>query len=134
MKNLIIIVSILSFFITMPIVFEKKPLEKEENIEIAFKNGNSAQLAKHFNSNVKLELPNRNKIYSSRQAELILADFFSKNTPKDYTFQSERESISGKNVFGKLETANQTFRVVYSISDNSDELIINSLKLEKETP
>ena len=43
----------------------------------ALRSGNSSELAKYFDDNVELTIPDKSDNYSKAQAQLIVKDFFS---------------------------------------------------------
>ena len=60
-------------------------LDVFENISSAIRTGDSKQLSRFFNTSVDLTILNKEEVYSKAQAEQIIKDFFSKNTPKSFT-------------------------------------------------
>jgi hypothetical protein len=91
---------------------EKKMLPPE--IKKALLEGNSKLLAEHFNQSVELLIKNKEDVYSKAQAELILKDFFKKNTPNNFIIEAEGESNGIKYVIGNLKTRSGKFKVYLS--------------------
>lgn len=125
-KTLIII----CFFITP--LFSIADIYAE--ISTAIRSGNSKQLAAYFNTNVDLAILSQEEVYSKAQAEMILKDFFSKNTPKSFTIMHKGTSKEGAMYgIGKLTTtAGINYRIYFFIKQTSGKNYIQELRFEKE--
>jgi hypothetical protein len=107
--------------------------QTEENITAALKTGNSKEIAKYFGANVNLKILNQEDIYSKNQAELILKDFFTKNTIKNYIPKHNGTSKNGAQyTIGVLSTNNGNFRVYYFLKKNTDGIQIQEFRIEVE--
>ena len=51
-----------------------------DNIGNAIKSGSSKEVAKFFDSSVEITIQDKESVYSKVQAEMVLKDFFSKNS------------------------------------------------------
>src|ERR1051325_2245072 len=56
-----------------------------DTISSAIRSGDAKQLSHYFNNSVDLTILNQEEVYSKAQAEQIIKDFFSKNTPKSFS-------------------------------------------------
>ena len=102
-------------------------------IEVALRAGNAKELAKLFNSNIDLNIPGNEGVYSKAQAELILKDFFSKYPPKSYTTLHKGTSSDGAMyTIGNLVTGKGTFRAYFYIKKNADKYYIHEFSLNVE--
>jgi hypothetical protein len=107
--------------------------QTEENITAALKTGNSKEIAKYFGANVNLKILNQEDIYSKNQAELILKDFFTKNTVKNYIPKHNGTSKNGAQyTIGVLSTNNGNFRVYYFLKKNNEGIQIQEFRIEVE--
>jgi hypothetical protein len=107
--------------------------QSEENIAAALKTGNSKEIAKYFGANVNIKILNQEDIYSKNQAELILKDFFTKNTIKNYLPKHNGTSKNGAQyTIGVLNTNNGNFRVYYFLKKNTDGIQIQEFRIELE--
>src|SRR5690606_19666592 len=85
-----------------------------DDIASCVRGGNTKELSKYFSSTVSMTLLNDEGIYSRVQAEIILRDFFSKNTPMGVKISHRLDSNPNfRYVVLNLETAKDTFRVSY---------------------
>jgi len=84
-----------------------------EGISLAFKAGNSVELAKYFNSNIELVVLQNEDLYSKIQAERILRDFFKTYPPKKFSILHYGGKEDSKYSIAELVTDNTTFRVYF---------------------
>ena len=103
-----------------------------EGISLAFKAGNSMELAKYFNSNIELVVIQQEDIYSKIQAERILRDFFKNFPPKKFTILHYGGKKDSKYTISELITDNTTFRVYFLLKIREGKLLIYQLRIEKE--
>lgn len=102
-----------------------------DEINGAFKSGNTAVFSKYFNTNVDFNLPNSEGLYSKSQAEQILKDFFSKNPPRSFTVIHQGESKDGAlYVMGTLVTPTATYRTYCYFKKSGDSYLIKELRIE----
>ena len=103
------------------------------NIELALRAGNAKELAKLFSSNIDLNIPGNEGVYSKAQAELILKDFFSKYPPKSYaTLHKGTSSDGAMYTIGNLVTSKGTFRAYFYIKKTADKYYIHEFSLNVE--
>ncbi len=103
-----------------------------DQIVLAISNGNSDDLAEHFNRNIELKLLNKSSIYSRYQAKIVIKNFFLKNVPKEFKVIYKYESEEMIQIYGKLTTtAETTYTVNVYISKIGDQLYITRFKIEK---
>lgn len=103
-----------------------------DDVAVAFKSGNSKELAQYFSSTVELSILNKEDIYSSTQAELILKDFFQKNQPSN--IKVIHKVVSNANYkFGVLvlTTAKGIFRVSYELKNNASKFVVTQIRIEE---
>ncbi len=105
-----------------------------EDITKAIRNGDSRELARHFGNNVELSVPGIDDTYSKSQAELIMRNFFSNNSPDSFTVNHEGSSRDGSlYVIGVLETKdNKSFRTYFLIKKVSDNYFLHQLQFETQ--
>ncbi len=98
----------------------------------AMKSGNAASLAKHFDSNVEVTILNTEAAYSKSQAEMVIKNFFSGNTPSQYKVVHNGDSGSGATYqIGELSTSNGTYRTYIYAKAKSGTMIIQEIRFEK---
>jgi hypothetical protein len=103
------------------------------DINSSMKSGNYKTIANYFNSSIELNIPGADGLYSKAQAELLMKDFFTKNTPKNYTVKHDGVSQDGsKYSIGTLETNSGSYRTYYYLKNNAGSFLIKELRIEKD--
>lgn len=105
--------------------------EIPDGIQTALKTGNAGELAKFFNSNIEMTVINKEDVYSKSQAEIILKDFFSSNSPTDFTMMHKGGKEGAKYAIGNLKTTTKTFRVYFLVKNNNKKPYIQQLRIEE---
>lgn len=110
--------------------------EIPEGIAESFNKGNSRELARHFNNNIELVVLDNEDVYSKSQAELILRDFFSANTPVKFELLHQGGKESSRYAIGNLETKNGNFRIYFLLKLRNGTPLIHLLRIEvvEESP
>ena len=104
-----------------------------DDIALAVKNGNYKEVAKYFNVRVELKIDEAEDIYSKSQAEIILRDFFSKNSAVNFTIKNKGESAKGlPYIIGDYQSSNGNFRTYFLFKQESANLFIQELHFDKE--
>lgn len=102
-----------------------------DDIASCIKGGNTKELSKYFSSTVSMTLLNDEGIYSRVQAEIILRDFFGKNTPTSVKIAHRLDSNPNfRYVVLNLETPKDTFRVSYKLTNNDNAFQVTEFRVE----
>jgi len=96
----------------------------------SLKTGNSKELSKYFNTNIDLTVLEKQDIYSKTQAEIILKEFFSKNTPSNFTVIHQGGKEGSQYVIGNLTTSTGAFRVTLALKSQDTNLLIQQIRIE----
>jgi Domain of unknown function (DUF4783) len=98
----------------------------------AFKSGNAALAAKHFDNSVDLSLPgkNGNVSYSKSQAELVLKDFFVTNGVKGFEVKHAGGTSGDQYTIGTLATRNGSFRTTIYMKQRGEAQVIQTINIE----
>ena len=104
-----------------------------DDIAVAIRSGNAKELAKFFNANINLNIPENEGFYSKAQAELILKDFFSKNPLKSFTILHQGSSKDGaRYAIGNMVIEKGTFRAYFYMKKESGRYFIHEFSLSEE--
>ena len=104
-----------------------------DDIAVAIRSGNAKELAKFFNANINLNIPENEGFYSKAQAELILKDFFSKNPLKSFTILHQGSSKDGaRYAIGNMVIEKGTFRAYFYMKKESGHYYIHEFSLSEE--
>src|SRR5512138_2939120 len=108
------------------------PGDIPEGMVDALKTGNSLQLSKYFNTSIELAIPGKEDIYSSKQAELILKDFFAKHVPSNFVVLHKGGKEGSQYAIGNLTSSTGNFRVTLLIKMKEGKPFIHQLRFEQE--
>jgi hypothetical protein len=104
-----------------------------ENIATAIQSGNAKELAKFFDGNVDITVYNKEEMYSKTQAEMVVRDFFSKNTPTSFKIIHKGTSNQGSEyAIGTLITNVGSFRTYIYVKQKSTGYTIQEIRFEKD--
>ena len=105
-----------------------------DDISNAIQSGNSTVIAGYFNTTVDLTILAQEEVYSKTQAEIILKDFFSKNTPKTFSILHKGTSKEGSmyGIGSLLTNQGGSFRVYFYLKQIGGKSYIQELRFEKQ--
>lgn len=91
----------------------------------ALRSGNSGDLARSFDENIELTLPDKSDNYSKAQAQVILKDFFANNGVKGFEVKHKGDSPGGGHFcIGTMQTNSGNFRInVFMKIKNGKEVV-----------
>ncbi|MEQ8907569.1 MAG: DUF4783 domain-containing protein [Vicingaceae bacterium] len=96
-------------------------------------NGDAAKLSSFFSKKVDLKVPNSKGIYSKKQAELVMADFFDDNLALKYNVKHYGGSkAKAKFEIGELVNKEKKYRTYLLYQTNDSSLQIIELRIEPE--
>ena len=105
-----------------------------DEIGNSIRTGDATSISNYFGNTVDLTIGNQEEVYSKVQAEQILKDFFSKNSPKSFSIIHKGESKEGaRYAIGTLTTVQGiTFRAYFYVKQQGSSSIIQELRFMKE--
>ena len=111
-----------------------RALDIYEDFGNAIRSGDAKQVAVYFGNTIDLTLLNQEDIYSKAQAEQILRDFFSKNSPKSFSIVHKGSSQEGTLYgIGTLTSSNaKTYRVSFYMKSVNGKSSLLELRIESE--
>lgn len=90
-------------------------------------------MEKYFDNFVPITLNGNQAIYSRNQAEVVLRDFFDKNTPRDFNaMENGAPDNNSKFMIGTFDSQNAKFNVYILMKLKDGNYIIQDLRLNKE--
>jgi hypothetical protein len=103
------------------------------SIAEAIRKGNATELSQYFYNTIDISVQDKEGTFSKAQAEQILKDFFSKNTPKSFEIKHQGTSSDGSNyIIGNLITQRGNFRVYFLIKNISGKQYLQQLQIEAD--
>ncbi|MDR3681310.1 MAG: DUF4783 domain-containing protein [Flavipsychrobacter sp.] len=127
-KSALLIFTFVAFFVSV------QAQTQLEDVVNAIKSNRVSDMTKYFDNIVPITINNVQSTYSRTQAELVLKDFFGKNTPKDITIlNSGAPTPSSKFAIGDLttNTGKYSIYILFKLKDNNNYLL-QEIRLNKE--
>lgn len=106
--------------------------EIPSGILTAFSKGDASALSSYFSSTVELTINEKEEIYSSTQAEIILRKFFSDNPPTQFKIIHQGGKENSKYAIGNLFSGSKSFRITFLLKTEGDKILIHQLRIENE--
>lgn len=97
-----------------------------------FKDGKAETVSKFFNNSIELIINNQENIYSKTQAEIILKDFFKKNSAQSFSILHQGGKGESKYVIGSLNTSQGKYRITILLKLSNNKTYIHQLRIEKD--
>ena len=101
-----------------------------DDIIAAMKTGNASQVAKFFDNNVEISMPDKSNSYSKSQGELVLKDFFTNNIVKSFDIIHKGENAGSQYCIGTLVTKSGSFRTTIFMKQKGDQQVLQELRFE----
>jgi len=129
-----------NFFLTIFLLFTFFAIQAQ-NKEISeaegyIRKGDSKSLSRYFGENIELNFDGKKQNYSRNQAEFVMKDFFSKNPPKPYGFESYHRGQPNTNLsfsIIKYDSKSGAFRVFMKLKNQQGKYFIDALDFIKES-
>ncbi len=103
-----------------------------ENVMItAFKTGNATTIASYFSANVDMSIEEKENLYSNKQGEQVLKNFFLKHKPSDFSIIHKGKSGQTEYLIGELTTPGKVYRVTINTKKVGTKKEITSLTIEE---
>lgn len=125
MKYMVVLIAV---FLSTTLLFSQ---QVPKNIILGLNSGQADIISKHFKTSVDLIIDNKENIYSSQQAHIILKDFFKKNTPEKFIILHESSRGASKYAIGNLKTSQGQYRIRILLNQVKDKTYIKKLRIEK---
>lgn len=103
-----------------------------QNVAGAIGRGDVAGLSPSLGQSVELRMPNGSGVYSKKQAEMILADFFAAHRSKSYRIDREGSEGSATQTIGTLQTEKGTFRISLLSQQFKGSFQIKQFRIEEQ--
>ncbi len=122
------------FILFLLLAASGKALDIYDDIANSIRSGDPKQIAFYFSNTVDLTILNQEEVYSKAQAELIVKDFLTKNSPKTFTILHKGSSKEGTlYAIGNLVSLNgKTFRTSFFVKMTSGKYMIQELRFETQ--
>ncbi|MBN2668901.1 MAG: DUF4783 domain-containing protein [Bacteroidales bacterium] len=103
-----------------------------DEINVALGKGNTETLKQYFNQTIELVLLDKENVYSNVQAEQILKQFFTTNSPKSFEILHHGGNENSQYYIGTLKTERKSFRIYYLLKNKSGQNLLYQLRIEDD--
>lgn len=102
-------------------------------VRSALRNGSSRELSQYLAPTIEIGFDGDKQGYNATQAEIVIKDFFAKNTPNSFEFIHQGESKEGiQYAIGRYTGRNGTYRVFVKLKPSRGTPLIDTLDFTKE--
>ena len=100
----------------------------------AMKNGNAAELGRHFDKQVEISILGKDDVFAKSQAVGVMKTFFAKNPTSSFAtvHKGTSSNNSSRYCIGNLIAGGQTFRVYIYMKTTGGKEVIQELRFDKE--
>ena len=99
-----------------------------DEVVSAIRSGNSAEVAKYFDSRVDIALPDKSDTYSKAQAEMIIRDFFNSKGVTGFEVKHKGENGGAQFCVGILKTKNAEYRTHLFMRQRGDKQLLQEIR------
>jgi hypothetical protein len=96
----------------------------------AIRKGDAIGISRHFDSLVEITVSEKSNSYSRTQAEIVLRDFFSTHTVRNFTMVHKSSSNDTEYCVGMLSTSRGKFRTTVLVKYKGDKKLVQELRFE----
>ncbi len=113
--------------------FSNNKVHVPDGVIEAIKTGNSKKLASYFNSSINLVILENSGVYTKKQSEIIIRDFFEENKPSGFQIIHEGEQLTSSFIIGRLKSySGGIFRIYLLMQEFNGKTVITEFKIEEE--
>ncbi|MDA3879192.1 MAG: DUF4783 domain-containing protein [Prolixibacteraceae bacterium] len=123
--------------LVLAVMFAVSTVGNAQNIPdyviVSLKTGNAQQLSKNFSDNIELVILDDDNVYSKAHAQQVIADFFKKYPPQDFSLIYQGGKEESSYAIGNLQVQNEKFRVYFLVKTKNGSSQIHQLRIERQT-
>ena len=128
MKTWLYILTTLLAFTLLTGIAENKDVPVD--IFKAVEQGNSEDLSYFFNQSINLSIMDKSGLYSKKQAEIILDNFFTENEIKNFEIIQQKEQANFSSAICKVKNQNNSsFNIYLTIYEINNKQVITNLSI-----
>lgn len=99
---------------------------------MAVKESDAESLAASFNDNIEIILPQSTAVYSRKQAEMVLKDFFVKNPVTEFELIHQGKKESASFAIANYHSSNGQYRFTFLTKTKGSKIYIHQIRIEKQ--
>jgi len=102
-----------------------------DNIGNSLGSGNVNGISRYFDNAVSMTISGSQSTYSRSQAEMVLREFFGKNSAKGFSMEHSNGGNGNNYAIGTLITVNGKYRAYFSMRQKDGAYVIQEIRIEK---
>ena len=105
-----------------------------EDINNALRSGDVSSVARYFDKVIDITISNESTTYSKSQAQMVLKDFFGKNSIRSFQLTNRGGDAGSTYLIGRMSTANGTYVVFLflRLKANDNTPCLQEIKFERQ--
>jgi len=99
---------------------------------MAVKKSDAEILSKSFNDNIEIILPHKTAVYSRKQAEMVIKDFFSKHKVSEFKLIHQGKKQNASFAIANYYSVSGRFRFTFLTKNKGGKIYIHQIRIEKQ--
>lgn len=114
------------------VVFAQSGSDFSTEVVNAIQEGDSESLSNSFYGNVEIVMPSKTGVYSRKQAEMVMKDFFNKYPVDSFKIIHKGNKENASFAIGNYDSSTNHFRFTFLTKAQGSTLLIHQLRIEKQ--
>ncbi len=103
-----------------------------DGVIMAVKNSDAETLSHTFNEQIELVLPQKTAVYSRKQAEMVMKNFFEQNQVSEFKLIHQGKKDKASYAIANYYTSNGQFRFTFLTKERSGTIYIHQIRIERQ--
>ncbi|WP_430812177.1 MULTISPECIES: DUF4783 domain-containing protein [unclassified Carboxylicivirga] len=99
---------------------------------MAMKKSDAETIAASFNDRIEIILPNKTAIYSQKQAEMVLKNFFDNHTITEFQLVHQGKKDNASYAIANYFAADGRYRFTFLTKQKQGKIYIHQIRIEKQ--
>ncbi|MCU4158243.1 DUF4783 domain-containing protein [Carboxylicivirga sp. A043] len=96
------------------------------------KQANAEKLSQSFNEQIEIILPSKTAVYSRKQAEMVIKDFFNQHSVTEFQLIHQGKKDNASYAIANYHTSNGRFRFTFLTKKKSGKIYIHQIRIERQ--
>ncbi|MBS2213172.1 DUF4783 domain-containing protein [Carboxylicivirga mesophila] len=119
-------------FLTTQLLDAQQTASLPDGVIMAVKNSDAEKLSATFNEQVEIILPHKTAVYSRKQAEMVLKNFFEQNPITEFKLIHQGKKDKASYAIANYYTSNGQFRFTFLTKQKSGKIYIHQIRIERQ--
>ncbi|WP_439185299.1 DUF4783 domain-containing protein [Carboxylicivirga taeanensis] len=103
-----------------------------DGVIMAVKRSDAQKLSVTFNEQIEIILPHKTAVYSRKQAEMVLKDFFDQNQVTEFKLIHQGKKDKASYAIANYYTSNGQFRFTFLTKPKNGKIYIHQIRIERQ--